>query len=175
MNTNDDDFGYESFSNGSESPRIVIKSTTHDNEVVAESLTDYSAIDAVQRVENTDRRNRTRKSRLNVPNNPRVRGHSESVFSPSPLNPSPVSLLGGYMGISVPTTMNNIIEELDGVHEIPTRGRSVRRRGSKSESERQPLLSKSNNSYSSGFNQVTVTAIVEDHSSRRRDPSGGIA
>ena len=33
------------------------------------------------------------------------------IFSPSPLDPSPISLLGAFMGISVPTTMNDIFEE----------------------------------------------------------------
>ena len=103
------------------------------------------------------RRSILRRSRLNVPN-ARQRNHSYSgegaqVFSPSPLDPSPVSLLGGYMGISVPTTMTNIFEDVE------ASGTSSSGRGQVHGQAKE--------------NDTTVTAIIES-TSKTRHPSGSI-
>ena len=60
--------------------------------------------------------------------------------------------MGGYMGISVPTTMNDIAEDVDD---------NVIRRGALS-GERQPLLSRKPPAPSGGNPNIVVTAIIED-------------
>ena len=126
----DEDVGYDSFSNESE----PVNPSEISDEIQAQP----------------PRRSlrRARRTRLNVPNAGRRRHHSYSaveVFSPSPLEPSPVSLLGGYMGISVPSTMTRI-EEIDG-----------------------PILPKTNDD----FANESVTAIIEDYTSPTRPHASG--
>ena len=102
-------------------------------------------------------RPRRRGQRLTVPHARRAGGHSYSSFSPSPLDPSPVNLMSGYMGISVPTTMTDIYE----MDEAP----QPRRR---CQSERQPLLSAKASSTTAAAaaaipdQRTTITAIVEE-------------
>ena len=73
------------------------------------------------------------------------------MFSPSPLDPSPVSLLGGYMGISVPTTMTNIFEDVE--TSPPGRGQVL---GQAKE------------------DGISVTAIIENTSKTRHPTAGSI-
>ena len=140
----DEDIGYDSFSNGSSEMMQIEK-------------------------EHHQRRSRLsrpgHRTRLNVPN-ARRRHNSYSavettqVFSPSPLEPSPISLLGGYMGISVPSTMNNIFEEI--VEETVSQGLSSFEATGK------------NDSSSNNVDPLVVTAIVEDTSKTRPHQSGSI-
>ena len=99
----------------------------------------------------------------------RPQSHSEAVFSPSPLGRSPISLMGGYMGMSVPTTMNNIMENAI-LDEVIHRGGSALAVG-----ERQPLLSDKNASRTTASEapRIVVTAIVENANQlRQKHPSG---
>lgn len=113
------------------------------------SYTDFDAIASDRR---GTRRSPRRTFHHSRPTVPRVRANgsfSESIFSPSPLGHSPISLMGGYLGISVPTTMNDISEVDE--HQRPP-------------SESQPLLK--------GYQTTNyvVTAIVEE--SAHRDQTG---
>ena len=147
----DEDNGYDSFSN--ESDQIVAN--------IDEIHTDYSAVECTEQhylrvPRRSGQRGVRRQNRLTVPN-ARQRNHSYSaethnVFSPSPLDPSPVSLLGGFMGFSVPSRMNDIFEDISEVApQRPVRGQ----------------VAKGNE------NSVMVTAIVEN-TSKTRHPSGSI-
>ena len=75
------------------------------------------------------------------------------------------------MGISVPTEFVHWHEH-SGI-DLPVRG-SRRHRGAVSMNERQPLLIKAA-SEAAEPHHVVVTAIVEDNSLRRKNPSGSIA
>ena len=148
----DEDNGYDSFSN--ESEQLVAN--------IDDIQTDYSAVECIEqdrlRLPRRSGRGLRRHSRLTVPN-ARQRNHSYSaethnVFSPSPLDPSPVSLLGGFMGFSVPSRMNDIYEDLSEEAPLPpVRGQVGSAKGNE--------------------NSARVTAIVEN-SSKTRHPSGSI-
>ena len=145
----DEDIGYDSFSNGSS--------------------------DQIEKEHHHRRSRRPRRTRLNVPNT-RRRHHSYSavettqVFSPSPLEPSPVSLLGGYMGISVPSTMNNIFEEIEETADAL----SNNYQGSSSFQATTHGQALKNDISSSNVDSLVVTAIVEDTSMTRPHQSGSI-
>lgn len=171
---------YDSLSNSISSPVITeIGGASPDSG----SFTDHSVIDIAERLRQQEKLRRPRSSRtrnrLTVPN-PRGASSSlngtDAVFSPltSPLEPSPVSLLGGFLGISVPTTMNHIFEEPEfDDHLPPVRGTSRRQRSLTSpsnNSEREPLIPKNRNQA-----RIVVTAIVEDSQCRMKHPSGQIA
>ena len=84
------------------------------------SFTDhYDIIDTADDIKKEPSKIQSRKIRRRVPSSSRTRnGHSFSggsapIFSASPMEPSPISLMGGFMGIACQTTMNEIKEDQD--------------------------------------------------------------
>ena len=164
--------GYDSFSSGS--PTKLEGDISPDSG----SYTDHSAIDIAARLRaDHDRFCRriqvSRRSTLRVPGGRSASGGSYEghrptnpnyVFSPlsSPYEQSAVSLLGGVMGISVPTRMSNIFEEQE---DPPTRRqRSLTSPRKRYDTEPCATRSKSND--------VVVTAIVEEHQPRMSEKIG---
>ena len=117
----------------------VIPATSPDSG----SFTDhYDIVDVREEIRRQPQKTRQTATnmRRRIPSRNRNTLSGAPIFSASPLDPSPISLLGGYMGISVPTTMNDIFEEGPRDNQLEAGLLTIAAGGSQVLGERAPLL-----------------------------------